>query len=77
MSGRQDKNTRRQKYKKTERQKDLKKTTTKINRQRDRKTKKEFNIVMSEQFRTLAMFFFKNHIKIALLRIGEKKIASL
>ena len=60
-----DKKTKRQRYKKTKRLRDKKtkrqKKTTK--RQKDKKTKRqrpkrEFNIVTSGQFRTLAMFAF-------------------
>jgi len=47
--------TKRQKDKKTKRQKRQKKTKEK---KKDQKTKKEFDIVMSGQFRTLAMFCF-------------------
>ena len=58
MTKRKDKMTKRQKGKKSERQKD--KITMMTKRQKDKRQRpiREFNIVTSGQFCTLAMFFF-------------------
>ena len=64
MNGRKDKKTKRQKDKKTKRQKDK---NTKIQKDRKtQKTKRDPYIVMSGQFRTLAMFL---HTKMLLTPI--------